>query len=107
MRGLRDLRNLVKGHLIVFRLQRSMREKLGVAEGHHFLLIRGVVVVGDQLIAEVHRLHCIAGAKAATAQDGCKSSPKVCIEGIDDRIEGRVGPPEPDEDVEDSLADTR
>jgi len=64
-------------------------------------------VVGDQVVAEVDRLHHVVGAKVFTAQDGDESPPEVRIEGVDDGIEGRVGPPDPNKGVENGLADAR
>lgn len=71
------------------------------------LLQSGVVVVGNQLVAEIHRLHRGRGAELTAAQNGGKGLPEVCVEGVNDRVQGRVGPAEPHEDIEGGVADAR
>lgn len=74
---------------------------------HLLLLQRGVVVIGHQLVAEVHRLHRRGGAASVAAQDGGEGLPEVRVERVNDRVQGRVGPAEPHEDAESGVADAR
>lgn len=66
---------------------------------------KGILVVRDELIAYINGLHWSARAKLATSQEVGEDLPKVSIEGIDDGVEGGVGPSKPDEDVEGGLTD--
>ncbi len=64
-------------------------------------------MVRHQLVAEVHRLHRGGGAEFITAQDGGKGPPKVDVESVNHRVEGRVGLAEPNKDAEGGVADAR
>lgn len=72
------------------------------------LLAGGVLVVGDQLIAEIDSLHCSPGGAAAerlAAQQVAESPTEVCIESVDHRVHRGVGPAKPHKDIEGGLAD--
>ena len=72
-----------------------------------FLVDEGVLVIWDQLVTNVYRFHRRVGAEVATAQEAGEGLPELGVEGVDDGVEGGVGPAEPHEDVESRLADAR
>ena len=89
------------------RSRAGARSRPGAQHGAGLLLQGGVVVIRNQLVAEVHRLHRGAGAEPVAAQDGGEGLPEVRVEGVDDGVQGGVGPAEPHEDAEGGVADAR
>ncbi len=62
-------------------------------------------MIRHQLVTEIHSLHCGAGENFIATQNRGERLPEVRVKRVNDGIEGGIGPSEPHEDGEGSVAD--
>lgn len=61
--------------------------KLSAVESYWYILLEGgVMMIRNQLIAEVDSFHICVGTEPITSQYGGECFSKICIKCIDDRI---------------------
>ncbi len=83
----------------------NQNQALRVGNALHVLMEQsGVVMIGHQLVGEVHRLHRRRRAEPVAAQNSAEGFAEIRVERVDDRVERWIGPSEPHEDVKSCAA---
>lgn len=95
----------VRGNRILIERETRLLSRVRDLDGQRlrFLLKCRVVVIGHQLVTEIHRLHVCAGKNFIATQNRGERLPEVRVKRVDDGIEGGIGPSEPHEDGERSV----
>lgn len=100
-----DLGHPIKRVLTIFLTVNHIWDHVNIS-CHYLLVEKGVLVVRHKLVAYINSLDWSTRAKLTASQKVGEDLSKVSIKGIDDGIEGGVGPTKPDEDIKGGLTDT-